>query len=108
VDFERTLTAEGMILVKFWMHLTPEEQERRFDRRKDNPLKSWKLTDEDWRNRAKHALYVEAVEDMLERTDHPAAPWYVVPAQDKRYARVHVVRLVADAVEAAGVAAPPR
>jgi polyphosphate kinase 2 (PPK2 family) len=108
VDFERTLTAEGMILVKFWMHLTPEEQERRFDRRKDNPLKSWKLTDEDWRNRAKHALYVEAVEDMLERTDHPAAPWYVVPAQDKRYARVHVVRLVADTVEAAGVAAPPR
>jgi AMP-polyphosphate phosphotransferase len=106
VDFERTLTAEGMILVKFWMHLTQAEQQRRFHRRKDDPLKSWKLTDEDWRNRKKHAAYMEAVEDMLERTDHPAAPWHVVPAEDKRYARVHVVRHVADAIEAAGVVAP--
>ena len=106
VDFERTLTAEGMILVKFWLHVTPEEQQRRFDGRRANPLKSWKLTDEDWRNREKHSLYVDAVEDMLERTDHPAAPWHVVPAQDKRYARVYVVRKVADAIEAAGVVAP--
>ena len=106
VDFERTLTAEGMILVKFWLHLTQVEQQRRFDRRKDDPLKSWKLTDEDWRNREKHAAYVEAVEDMLERTDHPAAPWHVVPAEDKRYTRVHVVRHVADAIESAGVEAP--
>ena len=105
VDFERSLAAEGLILVKFWMHLSPDEQDRRFERRKDDPLKSWKLTDEDWRNRDKHALYVEAVEDMLERTDHPAAPWHVVPAEEKRYARVQVVRHVADAIEAAGVAA---
>jgi polyphosphate kinase 2 (PPK2 family) len=104
VDFERTLAAEGMIMVKFWMHLSPEEQERRFERRKDDPLKSWKLTDEDWRNREKHQQYVDAVEDMLARTDHPAAPWHVVPAEDKRYARVHVVSRVADAVEAAGIA----
>jgi polyphosphate kinase 2 (PPK2 family) len=104
VDFERTLVAEGMIMVKFWMHLSPEEQERRFERRKDDPLKSWKLTDEDWRNREKHQQYVDAVEDMLARTDHPAAPWHVVPAEDKRYARVHVVSRVADAVEAAGIA----
>ncbi|MEO7981344.1 MAG: UDP-galactose-lipid carrier transferase [Sporichthyaceae bacterium] len=103
VDFERTLTAEGMILVKFWMHLTPEEQASRFERRKDDPLKSWKLTDEDWRNREKHGQYVAAVEDMLARTEHPAAPWHVVPAEDKRYARVHVVREVADAIEAAGI-----
>ena len=106
VDFERTLVAEGMIMVKFWMHLTPEEQERRFERRKDDPLKSWKLTDEDWRNREKHAQYVEAVEDMLARTDHAVAPWHVVPAEDKRYARVQVVRRVADAIEAAGIAVP--
>ena len=101
VDFERTLVAEGMILVKFWMHLSPEEQQRRFDRRKDDPLKSWKLTDEDWRNREKHDQYVDAVEDMLDRTDHPAAPWYVVPAEDKRYARVAVVRTVCEAIERA-------
>ncbi len=107
VDFERTLVAEGMIIVKFWMHLSPEEQQRRFDRRKDDPLKSWKLTDEDWRNREKREQYVEAVEEMLERTDHEAAPWHVVPAEDKRYARVHVVRHVADAIAAAGVEVPP-
>jgi AMP-polyphosphate phosphotransferase len=106
VDFERTLVAEGMIMVKFWMHLTPEEQERRFERRKDDPLKSWKLTDEDWRNREKHAQYVDAVEEMLARTDHAAAPWHVVPAEDKRYARVHVVSRVAEAIEAAGIALP--
>jgi polyphosphate kinase 2 (PPK2 family) len=101
VGFESTLVAEGMILAKFWMHLSPEEQGRRFDRRKDDPLKSWKLTDEDWRNREKHDQYVAAVEDMLARTDHPAAPWYVVPAEDKRYARVAVVRQVCEAIEAA-------
>ena len=101
VGFESTLVAEGMILAKFWMHLSPEEQGRRFDRRKDDPLKSWKLTDEDWRNREKHDQYVAAVEDMLTRTDHPAAPWHVVPAEDKRYARVTVVRQVCEAIEAA-------
>src|SRR5690242_14103317 len=77
VGFEQTLVAEGMILVKFWMHLSQEEQLRRFERRQGDPLKRWKLTDEDWRNRKKHRQYVAAVEDMLVRTDHPAAPWHV-------------------------------
>jgi polyphosphate kinase 2 (PPK2 family) len=104
--FEASLAAEGMILVKFWMHVSPEEQLRRFERRKDDPLKSWKLTDEDWRNRDKHQRYVQAVEDMLDRTDQPAAPWFVVPAEDKRYARVAVVRHVCDAIEATGFRAP--
>ncbi len=106
VDFERTLVAEGMVLVKLFMHLSSEEQERRFERRRHDPLKSWKLTDEDWRNREKHPDYVAAVEEMLERTDHPAAPWHVVPAEDKRYARVHVVDQVCGAVESALDAAP--
>jgi AMP-polyphosphate phosphotransferase len=105
-SFEASLAAEGMILVKFWMRVSPEEQLRRFDRRKDDPLKSWKLTDEDWRNRDKHKRYVEAVEEMLDRTDQPAAPWFVVPAEDKRYARVAVVRHVCDAIEATGFRAP--
>jgi len=104
--FEASLAAEGMILVKFWMHVSPEEQLRRFERRKDDPLKSWKLTDEDWRNRDKHQRYVDAVEDMLARTDQPVAPWFVVPAEDKRYARVAVVRHVCDAIEATGFRAP--
>jgi polyphosphate kinase 2 (PPK2 family) len=105
-SFEASLAAEGMILVKFWMHVSPEEQLRRFERRKDDPLKSWKLTDEDWRNRDKHQRYVDAVEEMLDRTDQPAAPWFVVPAEDKRYARVAVVRHVCDAIEATGFRAP--
>ena len=67
--FEETLVAEGMILVKFWMHLSPEEQQKRFDRRQGDPLKQWKLTDEDFRNQEKRKKYVAAVEDMLERTE---------------------------------------
>src|SRR3954449_4149559 len=111
VQFERGLAAEGPVLVKFWMHLSSEEQLRRFERRRDNPLKAWKLTDEDWRNRDKRAEYEAAVEDMLVRTDTPEAPWTVVPAEDKRYARVAVVERVCEAIEdglrAAGQAVPP-
>ena len=74
VNLETTLAAEGMILVKFWMHLSPEEQLRRFERRRNDPLKAWKLTREDWRNREKRAAYEEAVEEMLERTDTRSRP----------------------------------
>lgn len=99
VEFERTLSAEGMILVKFWMHVSPEEQLRRFRSRAEDPLRTWKLTEEDWRNREKRAEYEVAVEEMLARTDHPGAPWVVVAADDKRLARVTVVETVCAAVE---------
>lgn len=112
VDFESTLAAEGMIVVKIWMHLSPEEQLRRFERRQTDPYKAWKLTDEDWRNRDKRPQYELAVNEMLQRTDHPAAPWHVIAAEDKRWARVAVVNQVCDAVEAglrkAGLDIPPR
>ncbi|MGY1609076.1 MULTISPECIES: polyphosphate kinase 2 family protein [unclassified Geodermatophilus] len=101
VDLETTLAAEGTVLVKFWMHVSPEEQLRRFESRRDDPYRAWKLTDEDWRNRDKREAYEDAVEEMLERTDHPGGPWTVVPADDKRYARVAVVRTVNAAVESA-------
>jgi AMP-polyphosphate phosphotransferase len=97
--FEHTLTDEGMILIKFWLHISEEEQMRRFERRQTDPLKVWKLTDEDWRNRDKRAQYVEAVEDMLARTDQPRAPWHVIAADSKRYARVEVVRTVIERIE---------
>jgi AMP-polyphosphate phosphotransferase len=100
VEFERTLIAEGMILVKFWMHISQQEQLRRFRSRAEDPVRAWKLTDEDWRNRENRPLYEAAVADMLERTDHPKSPWHVVPADDKRYARVTVVETVCAAVEA--------
>jgi polyphosphate kinase 2 (PPK2 family) len=100
-DFEAGLAAEGMVLVKFWMHLSPEEQLRRFESRRDDPYRAWKLTDEDWRNRDKRADYEAAVEEMLERTDRPEAPWHLVAAENKRWARVQVVRTVCSAVESA-------
>ena len=89
-----------MILVKFWLHVSDEEQLRRFRRRAEDPLKSWKLTDEDWRNREKRPAYEAAVEDMLERTDHPAGHWHVIAGDDKRHARVAVVETVCRVVEA--------
>jgi AMP-polyphosphate phosphotransferase len=99
VAHERTLAAEGMILVKFWLHISDEEQLARFERRRGDPLKAWKLTDEDWRNRARRADYEAAVEDMLDRTDHPAGAWHLVPADSKRYARVFVLETTIAAVE---------
>jgi polyphosphate kinase 2 (PPK2 family) len=100
VEFERTLIAEGMILVKFWMHVSPEEQLRRFESRAADPLRSWKLTDEDWRNRDKRPQYEAAVEEMLERTDHPKAPWHVIAGDDKRASRIAVAETVCAAIEA--------
>src|SRR3954471_22731284 len=78
VEFERTLTAEGMILIKFWMHVPPEEQLRRFESRAQDPLRSWKLTDEDWRNRERRDDYEAAIEAMLTSTDKRRAPWKIV------------------------------
>ena len=101
VDFETTLAAEGMILVKFWMHVSPEEQLRRFESRRADPYKAWKLTEDDWRNRQKRPQYEAAVDEMLERTDHARARWHVVAAEDKRWARVDVVRTVCTEIEKA-------
>jgi AMP-polyphosphate phosphotransferase len=109
--FERTLAEEGMVLVKLWLQISDEEQLRRFTRRKKDPLKAWKLTDEDWRNRDKRREYEEAVEDMLARTDQPYAPWSLIEGNSKRYARVKVVETVIERIEAGmkqwGIEAPP-
>ncbi len=99
VGFERTLSLEGMLLVKFWLHISDEEQLRRFKAREKDPLKSWKLTDEDWRNRKKRPEYERAVEDMLEQTDHQHARWHVIEADSKRYARVKVIETVIEEIE---------
>jgi polyphosphate kinase 2 (PPK2 family) len=100
VAFEEGLAAEGTILVKLWLHVSPEEQLKRFERRAGDPLKAWKLTEEDWRNRDKRPQYEEAVEEMIDRTDREQARWRVVAAESKRYARVEVVRLVIEEIEA--------
>lgn len=111
-NFERGLADEGAILAKFWLHLSSEEQLKRFEARENDPLKTWKLTEEDWRNREKRPQYEAAVEEMLERTDRPHAPWRVVSAESKRFARVEVMRLVNEEIEAGmrrwGQEPPPR
>jgi polyphosphate kinase 2 (PPK2 family) len=99
VGFERTLALEGMLLIKFWMHISAEEQLKRFKAREKNPLKSWKLTEEDWRNRERRADYEHAVEDMLERTDHQHGRWHVVEGDSKRFARVKVIETVISQIE---------
>jgi polyphosphate kinase 2 (PPK2 family) len=99
-DFERGLALEGTILVKFWLHLSGAEQLKRFERRRDDPLKTWKLTDEDWRNRKRRKAYAAAVEEMLERTDTEWAPWHLVEGDSKRWARVKVIETVNAEVEA--------
>ena len=99
VQFERSLALEGAVLVKFWMHISDEEQLRRFQARQQNPLKSWKLTDEDWRNRDKRASYEAAVEEMLERTEHPLGPWDLIEAENKRFARVKVLETTIARIE---------
>jgi polyphosphate kinase 2 (PPK2 family) len=98
--FEQSLADEGTILAKFWLHVSPEEQLRRFERRAGDPLKAWKLTEEDWENRAKRPQYEQAVEEMVERTDRPHARWRLVSAESKRYARVAVVRILCEEIEA--------
>ena len=97
-DMERGWTQAGVILVKFWLQIDLDEQLRRFEARRTSPLKQWKLTDEDWRNREKWPRYKEAIEAMLARTTTPEAPWTLVAANDKLYARVKVVETVVRAL----------
>jgi AMP-polyphosphate phosphotransferase len=110
-ELEVTLAASGMVLIKFWLHISPDEQLKRFEKRRDDPLKAWKLTEDDWHNRSKRAEYVDAIEEMLERTDHEAAPWTLVEAESKRYARVKVVETVIEGIERGmrerGIEPPP-
>lgn len=104
VEFERTLVAEGTILVKMWMHVSPDEQLRRFQDRAQDPLRSWKLTDEDWRNRDRRDDYETAVEDMMAKTDKKRAPWKVIAGDNKPYARVAVVEHVCHVLESTLIA----
>ena len=90
-SFERQLRDFGMILAKFWLHVSEEEQLRRFEERKATGYKAWKLTEEDWRNRSKWSAYEHAVEEMLVKTSTSCAPWTLIEANDKYWARVRVL-----------------
>jgi AMP-polyphosphate phosphotransferase len=95
-QFERQLTDFGAIIFKFWMHISKDEQLRRFRERKRTNYKSWKITDEDWRNRGKWEDYEVAAEEMLLKTSTPNAPWTMVESNDKYFSRLKVLRTVAD------------
>jgi polyphosphate kinase 2 (PPK2 family) len=97
--FERTLTADGVRVVKFFLHIDRKTQLKRFQDRETDPVKRYKLGPEDWRNRKKAPAYEDAIADMLDRTHRPDAPWIVVPSNDKRAARLQVLQAVIDLLE---------
>lgn len=98
-DMERDLTEAGAIVIKFWMQIDKDEQEKRFHAREENPEKRWKITEEDWRNREKWEQYEAAVQEMLIRTSTQNAPWVVVEGNCKYYARIKVLETVVNAIE---------
>jgi len=97
-EFERQLTDDGAIIIKLFLQITKDEQLSRFRRREADPYKHWKISDEDWRNRDKWSQHNAAAEDMFGQTSTPAAPWVVLPANYKWYARVEVVKAVSEQV----------
>ena len=99
LQFERTLSLEGVMVVKFWLQISRDEQLRRFQDRAGDPLRRWKLTDEDWRNRDKADQYDTAAEDMLRLTDHDLAPWNLIEGEQKRFARVKVLEVLIQRIE---------
>jgi len=100
-DFEEQLVESGIVLLKFWLNITPQEQLKRFEQREKTPWKQYKLTDDDWRNRDKRDAYVEAVNEMVLRTSTGKVPWSLIPADDKQYARVEVLKEVCGRLEQA-------
>lgn len=99
-EFERLLMNDGTPVIKLFLHISKHEQAQRFEERKDNPLKSWKLTAADWDAHAKYAEYYEAVDDMLARTSSDCAPWTVISAKHKWYARLQVLDAFCSRLEA--------
>src|SRR5271168_1852628 len=95
-EFERMLLDDGVRLVKLFLHITSDEQMRRFRSRLTNPLKRWKLSYEDFRNRGRWKDYEAAIEDMMEKTSTRRAPWHLIPANDKPYGRLAALRIIAE------------
>jgi polyphosphate kinase 2 (PPK2 family) len=98
-EFEGNLAEFGTVIAKFWIHISKQEQLKRFEERKTSEYKNYKLTDEDWRNRDKWDRYEEAVLDMLENTSTTYAPWTIVEGEDKYWARIRTLRVLSEAIE---------
>jgi polyphosphate kinase 2 (PPK2 family) len=100
-DFEAQLAEHGILVLKFWIHVAKEEQLRRFEDRKQTAYKQHKITDEDWRNRERWDDYAAAVDEMVVRTSTEAAPWTLVPGNDKKTARVLILKTFSERLERA-------
>lgn len=100
-EFEQQLRDHGMVVVKVWVHISKDEQLRRFKARAETPHKQYKITEEDWRNRKKWNLYEAAVNEMVVRTSTDAAPWTLVSGNDKRSARIQILKTLCQSLEAA-------
>ncbi len=111
VEFERQLVNAGTTVIKFWLHISEEEQLRRFNARAADPLKHWKLTPDDWRNRGLRPRYLDALRDAIDDTDHHHSRWELIAAEDKHYARVAVLETVIERwshdLERHGITLPP-
>jgi polyphosphate kinase 2 (PPK2 family) len=100
-DFETHMANHGVVIIKFWLEIDPEEQLRRFEARQNEPAKQHKITSADWRNREMRPQYETAVDEMLSRTYTPHAPWVIVESNNKKYARIKVIKTVADTLSEA-------
>jgi polyphosphate kinase 2 (PPK2 family) len=98
-DFEKTLSDSGMVIVKFWMQISKDEQLRRFKKRESDPIKQWKIGPDDWRNRDKWGEYEKAAEDMFKETNRLCAPWHLISAESKNNARLETCKILIDAIE---------
>ncbi len=102
-EYERMLCDDGAVIVKFYLHITKDEQLLRFKRREADPYKHWKINEEDWRNRRRWEEHNEAAEDTFQKTSTMWAPWHIIPANFKWFARVKILKTVGEALEAAKV-----
>ena len=98
-EMEEHIANFGTMIVKFWLHTSQDEQLRRFEARQQDPNRQWKITEEDWRNREKWGVYEAAVDEMLFRTSTAYAPWTIVEANSKYYARIKALKTVIQAIE---------
>jgi polyphosphate kinase 2 (PPK2 family) len=98
-QFEEQLVKAGIVVCKFWLQISKGEQLKRFEEREKTAFKRFKITQEDWRNRKKWGAYEQSVADMVDRTSTEIAPWTLVEAEDKYFARVKIVRTIVKALE---------
>ena len=98
-EFEKELSDWGAVIIKFWVQIDKDTQLERFNERKNNPDKQWKITDEDWRNREKWDLYEDAVNEMMAKTSTTYAPWHILESKDKHYARIKALKIITSMIE---------